>query len=369
MRKGGSLYNRGMRSPEHRVAGLACGALLWVAACSQGANGTSGLTPTTATASSSSGQTAGPATATATGTDGSSGTTGTSGATTAGSAGASGSTGPKFDSDPGTSGCTAVDLLFVVDNSDSMGTYQQALTQAFPGFAQAMFDALPAGLSVHVGITTTDFDTACTEQEGTNNCQSTASADTILMHYIKPTDFNDGGNGSQGRLFEFAGKRYFETTTDDDPADLVTWFSGAATSAGENGCSFEMPVAAAGWAVHPANTEGPTAPNMGFLRDEGALLVVFFLTDEPDKSPESKNVYRDMLLDAKAGCGGLDCIFVAGLIPPCVIDVNQKLWQFMTLFDDNPPWSSITDTSNYTDLVGTALAHAVAEACAAVPVG
>lgn len=355
----------------HSASGtlLVLSSLAW--GCSQGTEGTSGFqTNTTATATATATATStGPGTATATATSGttSSATTGT--ATTAGSAGASGSTGTKFDSDPGTTGCTAVDLLFVVDNSDSMGTYQQALTQAFPGFAQAMFDALPAGLSVHVGITTTDFDTSCTEQEGTNNCQSTASADEIVMHYIKPTDFNDGGNGSQGRLFEFSGKRYFETTTDDDPADLVTWFSGAATSAGENGCSFEMPVAAAGWAVHPANTEGPTAPNMGFLRDEGALLVVFFLTDEPDKSPESKNVYRDMLLDAKAGCGGLDCIFVAGLIPPCVIDVNQKLWQFMTLFDAEPPWSPITDTSNYTDLVGTALADAVAEACAAVPVG
>lgn len=337
-------------------------------ACSQGATTTSGFNPTASSASST-----GPTTATNTSTPATAGNStdggSTAGGSSAGSAGVSGSTGTKFDSDPGTSGCTAVDLLFVVDNSDSMGTYQQALSSAFPGFAQAMFDALPPGLSVHLGITTTDFDTACTEQEGTSNCQSTASADTIVMHYIKPTDFNDGGNGAQGRLFEFSGQRFFETTTDDDPAPMVTWFSGAATSAGENGCSFEMPVAAAGWAVHPANTDGPTAPNKDFLRDEGALLVVFFLTDEPDKSPESKNVYRDMLLDAKAGCGGEACIFVAGLIPPCVIDVNQKLWQFMTLFDPDPAWSSITDTSNYTDLVGTALADAVAEACASVPVG
>ncbi len=251
----------------------------------------------------------------------------------------------------------------MIDNSESMSTYQQALTQAFPGFVQAMYDTLPSGLSVHVGITTTDFDTGCTEPEATSMCQSTASADTILMHYVKPTDFNDGGNGSQGRLFEFDGMRFFASTTDDDPGPLVTWFSGAATSAGENGCSFEMPVAAAGWAADPANA----ATNDGFIRDAGALLVVFYLTDEPDKSPESKTAYADKLRATKVECGGDTCIFMAGLIPPCVSDVNQKLWQVMKLFADDPPWSDIADTANYGNLVGQALADAVASACMMVP--
>lgn len=264
------------------------------------------------------------------------------------------------------SGCEYVDMLFVIDNSDSMETYQQALADQFPAFVAAMFAELPAGIGVHVGITTTEFDAGCEAAETTGNCQSTATIDEVQMHYMPPTEGNDGGNGSQGRLFQWSGQQYFAANTDDDPAALSTWFSGAATAAGENGCSFEMPVAAAGWASHLANA----VTNDGFIRDQGGLLVVFFLTDEPDKSPEATAVYTGMILDAKAECGGAECVFISGLVPPCVSDINQKLWQFMTSFGmDDPPHGDIVDTAQYDEVVGAALAGAVAEACANIPVG
>jgi len=127
-----------------------------------------------------------------------------------------------------------------------------------------------------------------------------------------------------------------------------------------------MPVAAAGFVPHPAND----ATNAGFIRDEGALLVIFFLTDEPDKSPESKDLYGEMLVEAKANCGGADCIFVSGLVPTCVSEINQKLWQFMGLFDeqDEPPVGDIEATNDYTAVFGGALADTIAEQCAEIPV-
>jgi hypothetical protein len=77
-----------------------------------------------------------------------------------------------------------------------------------------------------------------------------------------------------------------------------------------------------------------------------------------------------MLLDAKAECGGAECVFVSGLVPPCITDVNQKLWQFMTRFAEaEPPFGDIVNTAQYDDVVGEALAGAVAEACANLPVG
>lgn len=279
----------------------------------------------------------------------------------------SGTTGldPKLDLAPPTLGCEAVDLLFVIDNSESMQTYQRALADAFPGFVDAMFSALPTGTSLHVGLTTTEFDAGCDEPEATENCQSTASVAAIGEHYVKPTQAHDGGNGSQGRLFAWAGQRYFATSTADDPVPLVEWFSQAAVAAGEDGCSFEMPVAAAAWATSPVNA----STNAGFLRDEGGLLVVFFLTDEPDKSPESKMIYRDMLVEAKAACGGETCVFASGIIPSCTRDINQKLWQFLELWSaEPPPWGDITDTGNYGAYFGQALADAVAQACARIPV-
>lgn len=275
--------------------------------------------------------------------------------------------GERLDTPPpmGGGGCQYIDFLFVIDNSQSMQTYQLALTEQFPEFITGMYDALPPNIDVHVGLTTTDFDAGCDAAEATQNCQSTASLADVQAHYLRPDETNDGGNGTQGRLFEFSGQRYFETSSNDDPAALSTWFSQAAVAAGEEGCSFEMPVAAAGFATHPANAEA----NAGFLRDESALLVVFFLTDEPDKSVESKDVYRDMILDAKATCGGEACVFVSGLIPTCTLDVNQKLWQFMNQFSDEPPiWGDIELTAEYATVFGDALAGAIAEACANVPI-
>lgn len=263
-------------------------------------------------------------------------------------------------------GCQFIDFLFVIDNSESMQTYQLALTEQFPEFVTAMYDALPPNIDVHVGLTTTDFDAGCDAQEATQNCQSTATLPEVQAHYLRPDETNDGGNGTQGRLFEFAGQRFFATNSNDDPAPLSEWFSQAAVAAGEEGCSFEMPVAAAGFAAHPANATA----NEGFLRDENALLVMFFLTDEPDKSVETDEIYRDMVLDAKSACGGEACVFVSGLVPPCIIDVNQKLWQFMNQFDEAEPiWGDIELTGEYASVFGDALADAIAEACAAVPVG
>jgi hypothetical protein len=262
-----------------------------------------------------------------------------------------------------TMGCEAVDFLFVLDNSLGMADYQLALTQAYPQFVDKMFEALPPGIDVHVGITTTDFDSGCDAPEATQNCQTTATLDEVEAHYIRPDVMNDGGNGSQGRLFSYAGQTYFETTTDDDPAELSQWFTQAATAAGEEGCSFEMPVAAAGFATHLANA----VTNDGFVRDEGALLVIFFLTDEPDKSVETDESYRDMIFAAKEECGGGDCVYVGGLVPPCIVDVNQKLWQFMNQFPTEPIWGDIEDVQSYPDVFGEALAGSIAEACANVP--
>ncbi|MGH1346254.1 MAG: hypothetical protein ACRBN8_32105 [Nannocystales bacterium] len=261
-------------------------------------------------------------------------------------------------------GCEMVDFLFVIDNSLSMQTYQEQLAEEFPNFIAAAFEALPPDVDVHVGITTTDFDYSCGAPEVTGNCQTTASFEEVNSHYITPDVMNNGGNGSQGRLFEWSDQHWFETNSGDDPAALTQWFSGAAVAAGEQGCSFEMPVAAAGWATDPINAE----TNEGFIRDENALLVVFFLTDEPDKSPEPESVHAAQMLAAKEACGGEECIFVSGLIPDCIEGANQKLWQFMTLFDEgNPPWGDVAQTTQYSQLFGGFLAGAVADACLSIP--
>lgn len=255
-------------------------------------------------------------------------------------------------------GCVAVDLLFVIDNSPSMGEYQAALAAEFPRFVDAMYAALPVGTDLHVGVTTTSFYVGgCAES--TVNCESAASSGEIAAHYVTPAEGNTEENGGQGRLFEWQGKSFFAVDTAEPSTELSAWFTGAATAAGEDGCSFEMSSAAAGYVADPANA----ASNAGFLRDEGAVLVVIVLSDEPDKSIEGSAAYHDMLTAAKAGCGGDACIVAAGILDQCVAGVDDTVWQFLHSFGEPPIIGDIEAPEAYAQVVGDALAAVIGQTC------
>lgn len=264
-------------------------------------------------------------------------------------------------------GCTAVDLLFVLDNSASMHTHHEALAEAFPGFITAIFEQLPPGTEVHVGLTTTDV--ACKGPEcpcidATIGCQSAAEAEAILAVYDPPSMGSNGVNGSQGRLIVSDGLPYFAVKTTEDPAPLIAWFAAAANGAGELGCSFEMPAAAAGLVADPANM----GANSGFIRDAGSALVLFVLTDEPDKSPGPIEGYVEQLRVAKQACGGDTCITAAAILPACVAAGQQSLWRFLSAFGEAPIWGDIADPGSYVKIAEDALIGAVTRTCATVPV-
>ncbi len=271
--------------------------------------------------------------------------------------------------------CAAVDVLFVVDNSKSMGEYQAALAEAFPLFVDAMIDNLPAGVSLHVGLTTTDFtcaapgDPCCPDAcpIGNSGCQIVGNPeelDILKTFYKPPSGAKTPTNGGQGRLFEHDGLTYFDTNTSADPTPLKTWFTGAAVAAGEQGSSLEMPLAAAGYVASSYNS----ATNKGFLRGSDAVLLIIFLTNDPDASLEPVADYRAMLVTAKNDCEA--CILTAGLLRACVPVENQRLWQFMTSFGEDPPiWGDIEARTKYVDVVGQALASTLGDVCLNLPVG
>jgi hypothetical protein len=295
-------------------------------------------------------------------TDGDSGNGGTGHGATGAAASTSAMTGGFGDASGGgggsAAGCKGVDLLFVIDNSPSMSPYQEGLSAAFPGFIDAAFAALPTGIEVHVGITTTSFYSAnCSES--VINCVSQASPETIQAHYTTPQTGNNGINGSQGRLFIHQGKAFDTAITGEDPTALKNWFGSAATAAGETGCSFEMPAAGAAYVAHEANA----STNAGFLRDEGAVLVVFILSDEPDKSPEGTAYYGDLLRSAKSTCGGDACILAAGLVDYCVSTGQNELKNFLDSFGEPALLGDIGAPGQYSSLVGNVLATAVDENC------
>ena len=291
------------------------------------------------------------------------------------------STGPAMKLDlppavdlPPAAGCGAVDMLFVIDNSASMGQFQMALADAFPQFVDAMYANLPADISLHVGITTTDFyctkpgEACCPSQcsIGNTGCQigsTPEEVEKLATYYNPPTGGDNGVNGSQGRLFIHDDQAFFVSNTSEDSAPLKTWFTGAAIAAGEQGSSIEMPVAAAAFALDPVNA----ATNAGFVRDNDAILLIVFLTNDPDASLQPLADYEAMVLAAKQNCP--ECVLTAGLLKACVPDEQQRLWQFMTAFGDLPIWRDIEAKSEYAEVVGGALASALVEACENIPVG
>jgi hypothetical protein len=317
--------------------------------------------------------------------DGSSGASASASADDA-PADSSGGGGPKLDVGPGGSegigdeggacmgeacSCTAVDLLFVIDNSTSMNDYQVALGAAFPSFADAIIAALPPGTSLHVGVTSTEL--GYSNAGSTTNCVATGNGLPQEEFYTTPDVSDSGKNGAQGRLFVADGMPYFEIDTDAPPAEvqaLRDWFA-AASHIGEGGSNVEMASGAAGWAMDPSNA----ATNAGFIRDEGAVLVIFFLQDEPDQTDapgmtmaETGLAMLDKIAAAKPGCGGLDCVVAGGFVQQGCLAENA----LGAVFDGLPnppaleelPWDDENvDPGYFEPLLTDTLAQVIAQTC------
>lgn len=265
--------------------------------------------------------------------------------------------------------CSAVDLLFVIDNSVSMSDYQVALGQAFPTFAEAIVDALPPGTSLHVGVTSTTM--GHSNSGSTMNCTATGdNMQPAAAFYTTPDVMDTGTNGAQGRLYTALGQPYFDIGTDatpDEIAELEAWFTEAA-QIGESGSQVEMSAAGAGWATDPAND----ATNTGFIRDEGAVLVIFFIQDEPDQTPpEEAQDLVDRIAAAKQGCGGMQCVVGGGFVDQnCLPQVALG-----TLFDafgadpvisTLPPENSVSPQT-FEPVLEDTLAQVIAQKCDEIP--
>lgn len=139
-----------------------------------------------------------------------------------------------------------VDILWVVDNSNSMQLEQSLLATGFKSFADELENT---NSNFHLGVITTDFD------------------------YDDP---------ERGRLLGNPA-----VITADTP-DYVTVFEERA-QVGLNGSNKEKGLEAAEFALSPTMTTGP---NAGFLRDDANLLVVI-VSDEDDCSDKGSLANED----------------------------------------------------------------------------
>lgn len=130
-----------------------------------------------------------------------------------------------------------VDVLWMVDNSGSMGDEQADLTENFPLFMDFF---VGSGLEYHIGVTSSDLD--------------------------------GNYNGANGKLVTVAGTKYLDPSI-PNPIEM---FSAMATL-GTSGSSTEQ----GSGAVFKALEVERDRANAGFWRDEAALHTVV-ISDEPD---------------------------------------------------------------------------------------
>jgi len=151
--------------------------------------------------------------------------------------------------------CTKMDLLFVIDDSESMREEQENLSANLPGFIDILNNFNGGALDYRVGITTTGMDFA------------------LFTPPLQSTNLS----GDNGALRQECGmtKRWIERS---DP-DVKTQFSCAA-NVGLDGPPLEMPLMATQLALRDRVDDGT---NEGFLRDD-ALLGIIVISDEDDCS-------------------------------------------------------------------------------------
>lgn len=233
--------------------------------------------------------------------------------------------------------CKNVDILFVVDDSGSMGDNQESLISSFPGFVAAIQKGLAGAESYHVGVVTTDA-------YPHNEVGCTGIGDLVTE-----TGGVESSNQACGPFGD--GRRYMN----ESDGDLGGKFACAA-KVGVSGNDDERVARALLGAIDPQNNAAG-ACNDGFSRLE-SLLVVVLITDEDDAPSIDENCDPNQppIECQKLGSGGTpqqwyeQLVAFKGGIPenvvvlsllgesegnPCDAVAAQKLISFTSLFGGN----------------------------------
>lgn len=163
---------------------------------------------------------------------------------------------------------TDLDILFVIDNTMSMGPWQSELVERFPLMIAGLREAEGGFPNVHIGVVSTDLGAG--SQYSIPDCVGDGD-DGIL----KPIDGMQCA-GAQCAYIEDTGD---PTCIDDDPelcrdknyvGDITDAFR-TQLNVGPQGCEYAEPLEAMRRAL---GGDGDNAQNPGFLRPNAALAVV-----------------------------------------------------------------------------------------------
>ncbi len=197
-------------------------------------------------------------------------------------------------------GCSSMDILFIIDDSDSMKQEQDNLINNFPKFVEVLEAyRTPNGkqIAYRLGVTTTGVTRNFTQKSSGIGLPRSSS-------------------GPDGQLLNQSVCGLDEPWIDGPGSEVEGDFSCVA-NVGIDGSTKEMPMAAMQEAL---GTQGePGGPNDGFYRrSSDSLLVIVIITDEDDCSVENGGTII-IPLDPDYNCGGPDDPNLYGI-------ESTKLW-------------------------------------------
>ena len=203
--------------------------------------------------------------------------------------------------------CNAIDLLFVIDNSGTMGEEQVNLSDNFPLLIQKLneledADGEPLNANVNLMVTTTDLGhPQCTpfQPEGYEPKQG-APQNVACINRLEDFEGLGSGGGSfpeactngcpvaVAPVDPFIHFEGMDASTTNVPGNNISGALSCIGPQGINGCGYEAPLEAMLQAINPgAEWNSGAKP---FLRD-GAILAVALITDEADCSVRSPDGY------------------------------------------------------------------------------
>jgi hypothetical protein len=185
-----------------------------------------------------------------------------------------------------------IDILFMVDNSQSMAPLQDKLLANFPVFMNIL-KGLPGGLpDVHIAVVSSDTGPGQFDQTsghcafmGDHGSFQTAPRGTCTASPLNAGETFLAASNNQG--------------TKNYTGDITDAFTCIA-KLGDQGCGFEGQLKSVRWALDPNNPAGNNnnGGSTSFLRDD-AFLAVILITNEddcsvPDDSPLFDSSQRSM---------------------------------------------------------------------------
>ena len=179
-----------------------------------------------------------------------------------------------------------VDMLWVIDNSNSMAEEQLNLAAAFPALIETLTNPpdddgdgepdFPPVVDLRTGIITTDMGVA--DNSGVIGCPSPIGDDGIMVSDSRAMGACDGFSLNGPKWLSFNG------------SDIPTFNDGFSCLAqlGTNGCGLEQQLEASLKAL--TTHHGAGGPHEGFLRTD-SLVAIVYVTDEDDCSAADTSIF------------------------------------------------------------------------------